>query len=121
MHLNRRKLFKFLGAGLLVQSCVPFTKEGTMLTNPEQIFSGFRVGNAYVSPAGLVISSPLTTQKVSFANEIHSIIHSRKLDLKIFVSKLELLSFAQFGNGPYVEIRPDEGNYFCSQKTPSVH
>lgn len=112
MQLNRRKLFKFLGAGLLVQSCLPVKNKGSILTNPERFYSGFRVGEAYVSPAGLVISSPLSTEKVSFANEIHSIIHSQNLDLKVFVSKLELLSYAQYGKGPYIEIKPEEGNYF---------
>lgn len=110
--MNRRNLFKYAGAGLILQACLPVKNKGSVLSNPEQFYSGFRVGDAYVSPGGLVISSPLSTEKVKFANEIHSIIHSEKLGLKVFVSKLELLSYAQYGNQPYVEIKAEEGNYF---------
>ena len=113
MAFSRRNLLKFMGAGLVLQSCIPVKKQGSLLTNPEVIYSGFRVGEAYVSqPAGLIISSPFSTEKITFANEIHSIVHSEKLKLKVFVSKLELLSYAQFGNGPYIEFKPEAGNYF---------
>ncbi|MES2525947.1 MAG: DUF1513 domain-containing protein [Bdellovibrionota bacterium] len=112
MSMGRRDLLKILGSTVLLHSCLPVKKE-SVLTNPEMIYSGFRMGAPYVStPAGLVISSPMFTEKVTFANEIHSIIYSRELKLKVFVSKLELLSYGQFENGPYTKIHADEGNYF---------
>ncbi len=110
--MNRRNLFKYAGAGLFLQACLPVKNKGSVLSNPEQFYSGFRLGEAYVSQGGLVISSPLSTEKVKFANEIHSIIHSGKLGLKVFVSKLELISYAQYGSNPYIEIKAAEGNYF---------
>lgn len=112
MSINRRDFVKLIGAGLLLPSCVP-SVQTPQLSGSETIYSGFRVGAPYVSkPAGLIISSEFATEKITFANEIHSILHSKKLSLKVFVSKLELLSYAQYGTGKYVEIHAEEGNYF---------
>lgn len=113
MTINRRDLFKVLGAGVILQSCVPHKNTDSLLQNTETIYSGFREGEPYVSKhAGLTINSPFASEKITFANEIHSIIHSQSLNVKVFISKLELLSYGQVGDGIFIQINPDEGNYF---------
>ncbi|MFL5783525.1 MAG: DUF1513 domain-containing protein [Bacteriovoracaceae bacterium] len=113
MSLSRRGLFKIVSAGLVLQACLPHKNKGSVIRNPETIYSGFRTGEPHEStPAGLSISTPLSIERVTFANEIHSIIICEQFDLKVFISKLELFSYAQVGNGPYIEINPDGGNYF---------
>lgn len=113
MTISRRDLFKILGAGIVLQSCVPGNDPVSMIDGQESIYSGFRFGEIYVTKdTGLIISSPFGTEKINLPNEVHSIIHSKELDIKVFVSKLELLSFGQIGNGPIVNIHPAPGNYF---------
>ena len=78
-----------------------------------KIYSGYRVGESYVSKdAGMHIGTQRSSKRIKLANEIHSVIHSQKNNLKVFISKLELTSYAQIGDGPYLPIQADKGNYF---------
>lgn len=84
------------------------------MVSPEEIlFTGFRKGDPYDHEnSGLMIVSPLRTQKYNLKTEVHSIVYSGVRDLKVFLTKLEKTSFFQFGDGEIKSFLPAEGNFF---------
>ena len=113
--LNRRQLLQSLGALSLLSSCGLLTRRpaGFFGEKDEFIYSGYRVGEAYENTnAGMHMGSFTTNQRFKLANEIHSVVYSPKFDLKVYVSKLEKLSFSQVGDGEIFPVPADEGNYF---------
>lgn len=111
--MNRRQFFQASGASLLLAACDFKLGEAPVSKTVVKIYSGYRVGEAYVSKdAGMHIGSINQNSRVKLANEIHSVIHSKKYDLKVFTSKLELTSYAQIGEGALIPFNAAEGNYF---------
>ena len=114
MLLNRRKLLQLTGTSFLVSSC-NFLKDFSIpeSESDEQILSGYRVGEAFTNAdAGIHIGSKSLNTRIKLENEIHSVAYSSKHNTKFFLSKLELYSYAQRGDGPYIPIKAEAGNYF---------
>ena len=115
MNINRRELLQILGASALLSSCGLLNTRPTDLPieSHETIFSGYRVGEAYVSTnAGIHMGSTNQNQRIQLKNEIHSVLYSPKHNVKVFVPKLELYAYAQLGHGEIFPIEAGKGNYF---------
>lgn len=79
----------------------------------ETILSGYRADEEnLLKDAGLHLGGSNLDLRIKLDNEIHSIIHSKKLDLKVFLPKLDRYGYYQRGDGPLVRFYPKKGNYF---------
>lgn len=113
--IGRREFLQLAGAGALVSvtGCNFVSRLFTPSLDSLKIISGYRYGEPYTTTdAGLSIITPTSNFRIKLDNEIHAVIHSAKFDLKVMISKLELYSYYQFGNGDIHRIQADEGNYF---------
>lgn len=94
-------------------SLLPPLAFGSGRFHRETILSGYRADEDNIlKDAGLHLGGGNLDLRIKLDNEIHSIIYSRKLDLKVFLPKLDRFGYYQRGDGPLVRFYPAKGNYF---------
>lgn len=110
--ITRRDLFKLLGLAGASHLLAPLSF-GSATFLSETILSGYRADEEnLLKDAGLHLGGGNLDLRIKLDNEIHSIIYSKKLDLKVFLPKLDRFGYYQRGNGPLVRFFPEKGNYF---------
>lgn len=110
--LDRRTFIKLLGASALTTSC-KWTPDFSQFAKKTELYSGYRVGEPYTAKdAGLHIGGPDVNQRVQLKNEIHSAVYSKKLDVKVFIPKLENVGYVQIGKGELKPFTSLPGHYF---------
>lgn len=112
---NRREFLQLGGLGTLFALSGCQYVSDLFSTSPKEItiLSGFRNGEPYESTeVGISIITQNSRKRILLENEIHSVIRSENLDLNVYISKLDLYSYFQFGDGPIKRIQAGEGNYF---------
>lgn len=62
--------------------------------------------------AGITICENKVSKKTFLENEIHSIAHSEKLGVTVFLPKIDSAGYAQKNQGPLVKLSPAPGHYF---------
>lgn len=105
MSLNRRDLLKLAGVSFVLASCGSLRPK---VPYKERVYSGYADGKE----VGLKIISPQDTKIIPLENEIHSVAFSSKHDAKVFIPKLNLVSYYQIQDGPILALHPEDGNHF---------
>jgi hypothetical protein len=120
--MNRRELLKLTGLLALGPACnflrapasVVASGATTQVLPKEVFYCGYRMSETPYDhhDSGLVSVTTEGIKKHNLKVEIHSVLYSKSRDLKIYISKLENVSYYQIGDGELKPFSPGKGNYF---------
>jgi hypothetical protein len=119
--MNRRELLRLTGLLALSPACNFLRAPASLVANApaapvsdEVFYTGYRMADTPYDhhDSGLVCVTPKGIKKINLKNEIHSVLYSKSRNLKIFITKLEKVSFYQIGDGELMPFYPGKGNYF---------